>query len=178
MCGKILGKYPPGQGRPQKYFEERFTFLDCRGPLKIEFCHFGWEVMVITLSHDPANYDKGVVQRPVIIHKNAWIASRAILYNCEIGEGAVVAIGAVVRSMKVEPYTMVAGNPPVVIKRVINGKWLDIKKWVDDKWVDVRKLVNGKWVEVSLLANTDTFSNDRFLDCDLQLPTPNPSPTK
>lgn len=82
--------------------------------------------MVITLSHDPADYNKGVVPKPVIIHKNAWICSRAILYNCEIGEGAVVAIGAVVRSMKVEPFTMVAGNPARVIKKFVNGKWVKV----------------------------------------------------
>jgi hypothetical protein len=145
MCGKTLGKYPAGMGRPQKYFEDRFTWLDCRGPLKIEFCNFGWCVRVATLSHDPDNYDKGVVPKPVIIHKNAWIASWAILYNCEIGEGAVVAIGAVVASMKVPPNTMVSGNPARIVKRRINGKFVRVptERYVKGEWVKESDLIKA-----------------------------------
>ena len=46
-----------------------------------------------------------------IIHRYAWICSRSILLpGVTIGEGAVVASGAVV-TKDVEPYAIVAGIP-------------------------------------------------------------------
>ena len=61
-------------------------------------------------------FDEKVVVKPVIIGENAWIASHVlILPGVEIGEGAVVAAGAVV-TKNVEPYAVVGGNPAKVIK--------------------------------------------------------------
>jgi acetyltransferase-like isoleucine patch superfamily enzyme len=49
--------------------------------------------------------------RKVTIKRGAWIATKAvILPGVTIGEGAIVAAGAVV-SRDVPPYTLVAGNP-------------------------------------------------------------------
>lgn len=49
--------------------------------------------------------------KPVIIDDRAWIGSHTvILHSVHIGEGAVVAAGAVV-TKDVEPYTIVAGIP-------------------------------------------------------------------
>ena len=81
--------------------------------------------MVLTRSHDISSgvCGPGVVDKPVIVRAGAWIGSRAILYNCEIKAGAIVAAGAVVKSMTVEAGTIVAGNPAVVVKRFIKGKW-------------------------------------------------------
>jgi acetyltransferase-like isoleucine patch superfamily enzyme len=59
----------------------------------------------------------------VIVEAGAWICSYAILYNCHIGENAIVAIGAVVRSRNVPDGTMVEGNPARVIARLVNDKW-------------------------------------------------------
>jgi galactoside O-acetyltransferase len=60
----------------------------------------------------------GVSIRPVIINDKAWIGFNAILLKgVVIGEGAVVAAGSVV-TKDVEPWTMVAGNPARVIKRL------------------------------------------------------------
>jgi maltose O-acetyltransferase len=54
----------------------------------------------------------------VIINDKAWIGFNAILLKgVVIGEGAVVAAGSVV-TKDVEPWTMVAGNPARVIKRL------------------------------------------------------------
>ena len=53
---------------------------------------------------------------PVIIKRNAWIAINVvILPGVTIGEGAIVASGAVV-SKDVPPNTLVGGIPAKVIK--------------------------------------------------------------
>lgn len=53
---------------------------------------------------------------PVRIHDKVWIGFNAIvLKGVTIGEGAVVAAGAVV-TKDVAPYTVVAGNPAQVVR--------------------------------------------------------------
>lgn len=55
---------------------------------------------------------------PVTIKKNAWIGSCAIIIaGVTVGEGAIVAAGAVV-TKDVPPYTFVGGVPAKVIKTV------------------------------------------------------------
>jgi len=59
-----------------------------------------------------------VVKKPIKICKYAWIGfDVVILKGVTIGEGAVVAARAVV-TKDVEPWTVVAGNPAVVVKRL------------------------------------------------------------
>lgn len=79
-----------------------------------------------SVSHHPARYDEGVVLRPVVVDDYAWIGSDAVLYNCHVGEGAVVAVGSVVRSRDVPPWTMVEGNPARIIARYDHerGGWI------------------------------------------------------
>ncbi|QIM53981.1 acyltransferase [Hydrogenophaga crocea] len=56
--------------------------------------------------------------RPVVIRDKAWIGFGAtILKGVEIGEGSIVGAGAVV-TKDVEAFTVVAGNPANVIKRI------------------------------------------------------------
>ena len=59
------------------------------------------------------------VPTTLTVHKKVWIgAGSIILPRCkEIGEGAIVASGAVV-TKNVPPYTIVAGNPAQVIKEI------------------------------------------------------------
>ena len=55
---------------------------------------------------------------PVTIKRDAWIAPGAIiLAGVTIGENAVVGAGSVV-TKDVEPYTVVAGNPAKVVKKL------------------------------------------------------------
>ncbi|HLK67171.1 MAG TPA: acyltransferase [Bryobacteraceae bacterium] len=92
------------------------AFLDTNGPIEIEnFVFFGWQVKVLTGSHDYAKLDRerqfAIISRPVRIRQGAWICSYAILLpGCEIGEHSVVSAGSVVRGI-VRPFSIVAGNP-------------------------------------------------------------------
>lgn len=53
--------------------------------------------------------------RPIEIGDDAWIGQRSIILpGARIGEGAIVSAGSVVRG-RVEPYTLVGGNPAVVL---------------------------------------------------------------
>lgn len=75
----------------------------------------GPDASILSLGHDPQSKcfaDKG---GPVLIGDRAWIGYRAIILpGVSVGEGAVVAAGAVV-SKDVEPFTIVAGTPAKVI---------------------------------------------------------------
>jgi acetyltransferase-like isoleucine patch superfamily enzyme len=86
--------------------------LDGRRGIEIgEKVNISPEVFIWTLHHD--YNDPGFIQigAPVKIGKYAWICSRAIILpGVEIGEGAVVASGAVV-TKNVPPYTVVGGIP-------------------------------------------------------------------
>lgn len=55
---------------------------------------------------------------PIIIRSKSWIGARAIIAKgVDIGEGAIVAAGSVV-TRRVEPYTIVGGNPARVIREL------------------------------------------------------------
>lgn len=59
-----------------------------------------------------------VAVRPLLIRDKVWIGFGAtILKGVEVGEGAVIGAGAVV-TKNVEAYTVVAGNPAKVVKRL------------------------------------------------------------
>lgn len=75
------------------------------------------EAYVCTASHDISKLKKPLVTKAIVIGDSAWICARAIvLPGVTIGEGAVVAAGAVV-TKDVPPWTVVGGNPAQVIKR-------------------------------------------------------------
>jgi maltose O-acetyltransferase len=74
------------------------------------------EVAMFTAQHDADAPDFGMVGGPIVIEDNAYIGTRVtILPGVTIGEGAVVATGAVVVK-NVNPYTMVGGVPAKYIK--------------------------------------------------------------
>ncbi|MFL9481556.1 acyltransferase [Chitinophagaceae bacterium LWZ2-11] len=59
-----------------------------------------------------------VIDKPIIIEEKAWIGFNVtILKGVTIGEGAVVGACSVVVN-DVEPWTVVGGNPAVIIKRL------------------------------------------------------------
>ena len=71
----------------------------------------GPEAAILTLGHDPQSPDFADSGGDVVIGDRVWIAYRAIILpGVKIGDGAVVAAGAVV-TRDVEPFTIVAGSP-------------------------------------------------------------------
>jgi len=111
-------------GHPVRYYTDRDIQIDGRGEVHISpLSNWGVGITVITASHDPNNFS-AVVMRPVVVLDRAWICSCSVLYNCTIGEGAIVSVGSVVRSRDVPAYTMVEGNPATIIAQVIDGNWV------------------------------------------------------
>jgi acetyltransferase-like isoleucine patch superfamily enzyme len=73
--------------------------------------NFSTGVWVWTVQHDHMSSDFAAVGGAVEIGDHAWISCRAIvLPGVKVGEGAVVAAGAVV-TQDVPPYTIVGGVP-------------------------------------------------------------------
>lgn len=123
-------------GHDEQYYTMRNINLDQRGTLVIDAgSHWGFNITVFTQSHSTRDwkengFQSAALDRPVTVERGAWIGSNSILYNCKIGEGAIVAIGSVVRSQEVKPFVMVAGNPARIIARYIDGEWI----YAGPKW--------------------------------------------
>ena len=74
-------------------------------------------VKLCTAGHDIASTIMELTTVPIVIDANAWVAGWSIvLPGVTIGDGAVVAAGAVV-TKDVEPWTVVGGNPAKVLKK-------------------------------------------------------------
>jgi acetyltransferase-like isoleucine patch superfamily enzyme len=89
---------------------------------------FDWRQRAKTVKHFYDTYGQlgcyesidwtGVASAPIVIEDRVWIGFDAvILKGVRIGEGAIVGARAVV-TRDVEPYTVVAGNPARMIKRI------------------------------------------------------------
>jgi acetyltransferase-like isoleucine patch superfamily enzyme len=92
------------------------VLLDARGGLEIGAdTNISPGVSVFTADHDPRSPGFAGRRHAVAIGRRAWIASQAIvLPGTTIGDGAVVAAGAVVHG-DVAPWTIVGGNPAKLI---------------------------------------------------------------
>lgn len=92
------------------------VLLDGRKGLTIEEgAVIGYGAIIWTLNHDYNDIHFCGKGAPVTIGRRAWICSNSIILpGITIGEGAVVASGAVV-THDVEPYTIVGGIPAKVI---------------------------------------------------------------
>lgn len=93
------------------------VLLDARKGLTIkENVVIGYGAIIWTLNHDYNDIHFSLKGAPVTIEKYAWICSNSIILpGIRIGEGAVVASGAVV-TKDVPPYAVVAGIPAKIIK--------------------------------------------------------------
>jgi acetyltransferase-like isoleucine patch superfamily enzyme len=92
----------------------------------------GPEASILTLGHNPQSADFADRGGDVTIGNRVWIGYRAIvLPGVAVGEGAVVAAGAVV-TKDVAPFTIVAGNPAREIgTRSSNLDYrLDFRPWL------------------------------------------------
>lgn len=79
----------------------------------------GHEVVIATLNHDlNPTHRADLYPQPVYIGKNVWIGAHAtILPGVHIGDGAVVAAGAVI-TKDVPARTVVGGVPGKIIKEI------------------------------------------------------------
>lgn len=79
----------------------------------------GHNVVLATLNHEMApRHRKDMHPAPIVIGKHVWIgASATVTPGITIGDGSVVAAGAVV-TRDVPPYTVVGGVPARVIKTI------------------------------------------------------------
>ena len=89
-----------------------------------EHTFFGHEVAVLTGTHDITKFGRERQTtyprsgRDVVIEEGVWVASHAmVLGPVRIGKHAVVAAGSLVLE-DVAPYTVVAGRPAKVIKKI------------------------------------------------------------
>lgn len=98
------------------------TILDGRGGLTIGNCvNLSSGVWIWTVEHDVNDPDFRASSSPVKIGDYAWISGRAIIMpGVEVGEGSVVASGAVV-TKNVAPYVIVGGVPARVIGNRAKG---------------------------------------------------------
>lgn len=88
------------------------VLLDARKGLKIgNSVTIAYDAIIWTLHHDMNASDFRTIGANTTIDDYAWICSRSIILpGVHIGEGAVIASGAVV-TKDVEPYTVVGGIP-------------------------------------------------------------------
>ena len=71
---------------------------------------------IITTGHPKE--DLAIDSKAIHIQDNVWIGFKSIiLKGVTIGEGAIIAAGSVV-TKNVEPWTVVAGNPASVVKKL------------------------------------------------------------
>jgi acetyltransferase-like isoleucine patch superfamily enzyme len=87
-------------------------YIDARGGVRIDSdASVSREVCVFTAEHNLEHPEFDTDVAPVRLGSHCWLGARAmVLPGVTVGEGAVVAAGAVV-TRDVEPYTVVAGVP-------------------------------------------------------------------
>jgi len=95
------------------------SFLDLGGITIEDDVLIGPQVKLVTENHpmDPSTR-KGLITKPILIKRNAWIGAGAtVLPGVTVGKNAVVAAGAVV-TKDVAANTLVGGIPAKLIKSI------------------------------------------------------------
>jgi acetyltransferase-like isoleucine patch superfamily enzyme len=89
-----------------------------------EHAFFGHSVSVLTGTHDFTKFgaERQVAVpksgRDVVIDEGAWVSSNVVVVApCHIGAHSVVGVGSLVLG-DVEPYTVVAGSPAKMLRRI------------------------------------------------------------
>ncbi|KKU88582.1 MAG: Acetyltransferase [Candidatus Gottesmanbacteria bacterium GW2011_GWA2_47_9] len=115
LDGRSYRTWTPGQNKFATYIQEFFRAKN--RPLQIgNNVSIAGEVRIFTMQHDIDDPNFKEVGEPVVIDDYVVIGTRVtILPGVHIGEGAVVATGAVV-TRDVAPYTVVGGVPAIFIR--------------------------------------------------------------
>lgn len=94
-------------------------FQDQGGVTLGDSCLVGHNVVFATFDHDKCPSKRGdMTAAPIVVGKDVWIGAHAtILKGVTIGDGAIVAAGAVV-TRDVPPNTIAAGVPARVVKTI------------------------------------------------------------
>lgn len=100
-----------------------FNGLQILGGGKVDignYFHSGVECMIITQNHnyegESIPYDSTYIYKHITIGDCVWFGNRVtVVGNVKIGEGAIIAAGAVV-TKDVPPLAIVGGNPARIIK--------------------------------------------------------------
>ena len=95
-------------------------YIDGRNGIIIgENTWIGPGVKIISMNHDMNEYSKYLVDNPIKIAQDCWIASNVvILPGVEIGPHTVVAAGAVVTKSFPEKDQVLAGVPARIVKTI------------------------------------------------------------
>ena len=114
---RLLGRGAGGLLVGENTIINRHCYFDMRGGIRIgSNVSISPEVSFITSQHLVDDPDFGIQDLEIVVEDRAWIGSRVtILPGVRVGEGAVVAAGAVV-AKDVEPFAVVGGTPARKIK--------------------------------------------------------------
>ena len=102
------------------FVNQNCTFYDLGGLEIGDDVLIGPNVSLITTGHslEPARRRAVTIGKPIVIGRNVWIATGAIVIGgVTVGENAVIAAGAVV-TKDVPANTLVAGNPARVVRLI------------------------------------------------------------
>ena len=115
LDGRSYRTWTPGQNKFATYIQEFFRAKNRSLQIGNNVSIAG-EVRIFTMQHDIDDPNFKEVGEPVVIDDYVVIGTRVtILPGVHIGEGAVVATGAVV-TRDVAPYTVVGGVPAIFIR--------------------------------------------------------------
>lgn len=118
LCRRVEMLFPKALEIEDNVAVGWFSELDARGGIRIGHdTNISSHVKLITGSHDIDDSNFTADFRPIKVGHHCWIGTGAIvLQGVTIGDGAVVAAGAVV-TKDVEPYVLVGGVPAKVIRK-------------------------------------------------------------
>lgn len=141
FLGTMFDVGPHGRVRLGEYALVHGARIICDREIEIgDYCLISWNVVLMdtyrvpvdpaarrqelsmTPFRDPRNLNGATEARAVRIGRNVWVGfDTCILPGVTVGEGAIIGARSVVFD-DVEPFTVVAGNPARVIRRLSEGE--------------------------------------------------------
>jgi putative colanic acid biosynthesis acetyltransferase WcaF len=93
-------------------------YIDARGGIRVDSdVSISREAALLTATHIPDDPEFAAELAPIRLEQRCWIGMRSLVMpGVQVGEGAVVAAGALVTS-DVERYTVVAGIPAKALRK-------------------------------------------------------------